>query len=176
MEGRFVLQEGVLFLGRTPAILRALLAGLPEGWTTSNEGPDTWSPYDVLGHLIHGEKTDWIPRARHILQGHSRVPFEPFDRFAHLREGQGRSLEALLDEFERLRRENLQELATFQLGEDDLDLEGTHPELGSVTLRQLLATWVTHDLSHLAQIARVMAKRHREAVGLWREYLSVLSR
>jgi len=176
MDGGFVLQDAVQFLGRTPAILRAFLADLSEEWITSNEGPETWSPYDVVGHLIHGERTDWIPRARHILQGHSQVPFEPFDRFAQFRDEQRKSLDVLLDEFESLRRENLEELASFELSEAELDLEGRHPELGSVTLRQLLATWVTHDLSHLAQIARVMAKRHRETVGPWREYLSVLNR
>lgn len=176
MGGSFVLQDAVQFLSRTPAILRTFLVDLPEEWITSNEGPETWSPYDVVGHLIHGERTDWIPRARHILRGQSRVPFEPFDRFAQLREDRGKSLGVLLDEFESLRRENLKELASFKLSEAELDLGGRHPEIGAVTLRQLLATWVTHDLSHLAQIARVMAKRHREAVGPWREYLSVLDR
>jgi len=176
MEGRFVLQDAVQFLSRTPAILLAWLADLSEEWIASNEGPGTWSPYDIVGHLIHGERTDWIPRARHILQGQSQVPFDPIDRFAQFREEPGRSLDVLLVEFESLRRENLEELANFNLSEADLDLEGRHPEFGSVTLRQLLATWVTHDLSHLAQVARVMAKRYREAVGPWKKYLSVLNR
>ncbi len=175
MKDDFVLGDAAQILSRTPEVLRGLLAGLPEEWTASNEGPDTWSPYNVIGHLIHGEKTDWIPRARHILQGPAGVPFEPFDRFAQFRESQGKSLGALLTELERVRRDNLQELASFNLTEADLDREGAHPAFGRVTLRQLLATWVCHDLSHLAQIARVMAKRYREAVGPWKEYLSILN-
>lgn len=176
VNDNFVLQDAAQILGRTPAVLQALLSGLPEEWTTSNEGPDTWSPYDVIGHLVHGEKTDWLPRAKHILQGPVGVPFEPFDRFAQFRESQGKSLNHLLTELERLRSANLQELASFNLTEADLDREGIHPALGRVTLRQLLATWVCHDLSHLAQIARVMARRYCGAVGPWKEYLSILNR
>lgn len=176
MSESFVLNEAVQALSGTPAVLRALLTGLPESWLDSNEGPGTWSPFDIVGHLIHGERTDWIPRAKHILDGPSETPFEPFDRFAQFQESRGKSLGALLDEFEDLRLGNLDELANFKLGETDLEREGKHPEFGAVTLRQLLATWVCHDFSHLGQISRVLAKRHREAVGPWARYLSILHR
>jgi len=172
----FVLGDAVRALANTPGVLRTLLKGLPESWVHANEGPETWSPFDVLGHLIHGEKTDWIPRARHILEGPSTVPFEPFDRYAQFRESRGKSLEALLDEFEGLRMRNVDELLGMRLGLVHLDLEGQHPEFGTVTLRQLLATWVCHDYSHIGQIARVLAKRHRQTVGPWARYLSILHR
>ena len=153
-----------------------MLAGLPSGWTDGTEGPETWSPYDIVGHLIHGERTDWIPRAQIILaQGENRR-FTPYDRFAQFRESQGRTLAALLDEFARLRAENLVTLAGWRLTEAQLALEGEHPALGAVTLRQLLATWVAHDLGHVAQTARVMAKQYREAIGPWRAYLPVMDR
>jgi hypothetical protein len=175
-EGDFELATGMEILRRTPAILRVWLAGLPDDWVQRHEGPDTWSPYDILGHLIHGERTDWIPRATHILSGRGEEPFPPFDRFAQLHESKGKPLDVLLDEFEGLRLMNLRELESFALGEEELKLHGTHPELGPVTLGQLLATWVTHDLAHMAQIARVMARQHRTAVGPWRKYLSILDR
>ncbi len=163
-------------LERTPATLRALLAGLPERWTDATEGPGSWSPYDIIGHLIHGERTDWIPRARIILaQGEDRR-FAPFDREAMRREGGGASLETLLDEFARWRLENLATLDGWKLTEVQLALTGEHPEFGTVTLGQLLATWVTHDLGHIAQIVRVMARQQRDAVGPWRAYLTVLDR
>jgi hypothetical protein len=172
----FDLPTALAVLERTPATFRALLGGLPGAWTEPNEGPETFSAFDNLGHLIHGERTDWIPRARIILaQGASRR-FEPFDRFAQYRESAGKSVAQLLDEFERLRAENLETLRGWSLSERELALEGEHPELGRVTLRQLLATWVAHDLGHLAQTARVMAKQYREAVGPWRVYLPVLDR
>ena len=171
----FDLADGVAVLERTPRALTAMLAGLPSVWTLSNEGPDTWSPYDVLGHLIHGERTDWIPRAEIILaQGADRA-FSPFDRFAQFRESQGKTLDDLLDEFGRLRGENLATLAGWRLTDAELALEGEHPAFGRVTLRELLATWVAHDLGHVVQIARVMAKQYREAVGPWREYLTVVN-
>jgi len=170
----FVLGEAMELLRRTPLILRAWLSGLPEGWTTATEGPETWSPFDVLGHLIHGERTDWIPRAKHILSEESHTPFEPFDRFAQLRESEGKSLEKLLDDFETVRLKNIEELSAFQLGAVELEMRGIHPAFGTVTLRQLLATWVAHDLSHLSQISRVMAKRYKEEVGPWKKYLRVL--
>jgi len=176
VEEDFSLADTVRALAETPGVLRALLARLPEGWLHTNEGPETWSPFDVVGHLIHGERTDWIPRVKRILQGPPNVPFEPFDRLAQFRESQGKSLENLLDEFADLRRKNLDELAGLELREADLDLEGTHPEFGTVNLRQLLATWICHDYSHVGQIARVLAKRHREAVGPWARYLSILQR
>jgi hypothetical protein len=172
----FDLPAGVAVLERTPATLRALLAGLPAAWTDATEGPDTWSPYVVVGHLIHGERADWIPRARVILaQGEDRR-FAPFDRFAQFRESEGKSLGELLDEFERLRAESLATLAGWRLTDAQLALRGEHPALGPATLRELLATWVAHDLGHLAQIARVMAKQYRDAVGPWRAYLSVMER
>ena len=172
----FDLRAGTAVLERTPQTMRAMLAGLPEAWTAATEGPDTWSPYVIMGHLIHGERTDWIPRARIILaQGPDRR-FVPFDRFAQLREGQSRSLADLLDEFALLRAENLATLEGWRLTDEQLAWEGEHPELGRVTLRQLLATWVGHDLGHIAQAARVMAKQYREAVGPWRAYLPVMDR
>ncbi|HEY3258122.1 MAG TPA: DinB family protein [Gemmatimonadaceae bacterium] len=172
----FDLSDAIAVLERTPATFQALLGGLPETWTTSNEGPNTFSPFDVVGHLIHGERTDWIPRARIILaQGPSRR-FEPYDRFAQVRESAGKSLAQLLDEFARLREENLATLRSWNLSERELALEGEHPELGPVSLRQLLATWVAHDLGHIGQTTRVMAKRYRESVGPWRAYLPVLDR
>jgi hypothetical protein len=172
----FDLETGVAVLERTPATLRAMLSGLPPSWTDATEGPDTWSAWVVVGHLIHGERTDWIPRARIILaQGPDRR-FTPYDRFAQFRESAGKSLAELLDEFEALRRDNLATLAGWTLTAAELDLEGEHPEFGAVTLRQLLATWVAHDLGHIAQIARVMAKQYREAIGPWRVYLSIMER
>lgn len=169
----FSLDDAAAVLERTPASLGALLAGLPEGWVTATEGAGTWSPYDVVGHLIHGERTDWLPRARHILAGETR-PFEPFDREAQFKESRGRSLGELLATFAELRRENLAALAALNLTDDDMGRKGLHPELGEVTLAQLLATWVVHDLDHLAQIARTMAKAYGEAVGPWSAYLSIL--
>jgi len=172
----FALDEGIPVLERTPTVLRALLSGLPSPWIECNEGPDTFSPFDNVGHLIHGERTDWIPRARIILaQGVNRT-FEPWDRFAQKRDSVGKSLAQLLDEFEQLRAENLTTLRGWSLSEAQFDLVGEHPTLGTVTLRQLLATWVAHDLGHIAQISRVMAKRYRLEVGPWREVLPILDR
>jgi len=176
IEAGFDLEECIEILRRTPGVLRALLDGLPEGWLLANEGPETWSSFDVLGHLIHGERTDWIPRARQILSGDSATPFAPFDRFAQLRESEGKGIGDLLKEFEELRARNVGLLLEFGIGVDELGWQGTHPELGVVTLRELLSTWVTHDLTHLAQIARAMAKRQRKQVGPWREYLPLLDR
>jgi hypothetical protein len=172
----FDVGDGLAVLERTPATLRALLAGLPAAWTGATEGPDTWSPYDVVGHLLHGERTDWIPRARIILAQGPERRFPPFDRFAQFRESRGRSLPELLDEFARQRAASVATLAGWRLTEAELALEGEHPEFGPVTLRQLLATWVAHDLGHLAQVARVMAAQYRDAVGPWRAYLPVLDR
>jgi hypothetical protein len=163
-------------LERTPATLRTLLAGLPSPWTDANEGPGTWSAFDVVGHLIHGERADWIPRARIILEEGPSRPFEPFDRFAQFRDSVGKSLAELLDEFERLRGESLSTLRSWRLTDAQLSLEGEHPMFGAVTLRQLLATWTAHDVSHLAQISRVMAKQYRDAVGPWRAFLPIMER
>ena len=172
----FDLTTALPVLERTPHALRALLAGLPAEWTDATEGPDTWSPYDVMGHLIHGERTDWMARARIILAQGADRRFTPYDRFAQFRESQGKSLADLLDEFEALRAENLATLQEWRLTDAQLALEGEHPAFGAVTLRQLLATWVAHDLGHVAQVARVMAKQYRDAVGPWRAYLPVLDR
>ena len=172
----FALGPGIAVLRKTPATLRALLDGLPEDWTAATEGPETWSPYDIVGHLIHGERTDWIPRARIILDQGARRRFEPYDRFAQFRESRGKSLAELLDEFARLRGGNLTTLEGWNLTDDQLALEGEHPELGPVTLRQLLAAWVVHDLGHVAQASRVMAKQYRDAIGPWRAYLPVVDR
>lgn len=173
---QFELPRALEVLERTPATLNALLGGLPEAWTAPNEGPDTFSAFDNVGHLIHGERTDWIPRARIILAQGSSRRFEPYDRFAQYRESQGKTLAELLDEFTRLRSANLGILREWRLSERELALEGEHPSLGPVSLRQLLATWVVHDLGHLAQTARVLAKQYREAVGPWRVYLPVVDR
>lgn len=172
----FHLSDGIAVLERTPATFRALLAGLPDMWTATNEGPDTFSPFDNIGHLIHGERTDWIPRARIILAQGKNRRFEPYDRFAQVRESQGKSLSQLLDEFAQLRAQNLEALRGWNLSDSELALDGEHPELGTVTLRQLLATWVAHDLGHVSQTSRVMAKQYREAVGPWRANLPVLDR
>jgi uncharacterized damage-inducible protein DinB len=173
---RFELATGVVVLERTPVTLRTLLAGLPDDWTTATEGPETWSAYDVVGHLIHGERTDWIARAEIILAQGANRRFTPFDRFAQFHESQGKTLVQLLDQFAQLRATNLNILVGWKLTEAQLALEGEHPELGPVTLRNLLATWVAHDLNHLGQIARVMAKQYRDAVGPWRQYLPIMDR
>lgn len=168
------LQHTISLLTRTPAALNVLLRDLPETWTFRNEGKNTWSAFDVVGHLIHGERTDWMLRARVVLQfGESRT-FEPFDRRGQVRESQDKSLGQLLDEFARLRSENLAELRALNLRQEHLELRGRHPALGVVTLSQLLATWAAHDLTHLHQISRVMAHQYREAVGPWNQYLGVL--
>lgn len=172
----FELTSATELLERTPAMLRALLSGLSAGWTDATEGPETWSPFDVVGHLIHGERTDWIPRARIILAQGSDRTFATFDRFAQFEESRGKTLPALIDEFARLRTESLAVLGGWKLTAQQLALTGEHPALGTVTLRHLLATWVAHDLGHIAQVARVMAKRYRDEVGPWREYLPVMDR
>ncbi len=172
---RYEVESSMDVLRRTPDTLRGLLAGIGESWARSNEGRDTFSPFDVVGHLIDGEETDWIPRARIILAQGPDPTFTPYDRFRHYARNRGRSLDSLLDEFARLRTANLDLLASWKLGDPELDLQGRHPSLGPVTLRQLLATWVVHDLGHIAQVSRVMAKQYREAVGPWVEYLPVLT-
>lgn len=168
------LDEAIAVLERTPAALDALLRGLPESWTHSNEGPDTWSAHDIVGHLVHAESTDWIPRVRAILERGETRAFEPFDRFAQMRNRE-QLLSERLDAFARLRREAVAALRGFAFTDADLDRTGMHPELGRVTLRQLLATWVAHDLNHLHQLARVMARQYGEAVGPWTQYLGVMS-
>jgi hypothetical protein len=168
------LPDTLALLSRTPAALDALLRDLPETWTFRNEGENTWSVFDVLGHLIHGERTDWMPRVRMVLQFGETRTFVPFDRWGHVQESRGKSLAQLLDEFARLRSENLAELRASHLRPEDLERRGRHPALGVVTLSQLLATWAAHDLTHLHQVSRVMAYQYRQAVGPWRSYLGVL--
>jgi hypothetical protein len=170
----FNLDDTIAVLARTPATLDALLRGLPESWVRSNEGKDTWSAFDTVGHLIVGERNDWMPRARIILENGEARPFDPFDRFAQSKESQNKSLEQLLDDFARLRRENLASLQALNLRPEDLSRRGRHPALGVVTLQQLLATWAVHDLTHLHQLSRVMAYQYRDAVGPWSAYLGVL--
>ena len=167
------LEEAVAVLERTPAAVGALLEGLPETFARANEGEGTWSPYDVVGHLVHGERADWLGRARHILSGDPR-PFTPFDRTAMLRESEGKTLGELLKTFAELRAANLAELRGMNLADRDLQRTGRHPDFGEVTLGQLLAAWVVHDLDHVAQIARTMAKVYTDAVGPWAAYLSIL--
>jgi hypothetical protein len=171
----FDLDLSLEVLRRSPATFRAFLDGLSEPWVRSTEGPETFSPFDVMGHLIDGEETDWIPRARIILAKGSNRRFQPYDRFRHRTRNAGRSLESLLAEFAELRSGNLDLLRSWKLTPADLDLPGDHPSLGPVTLRQLLAAWVVHDLGHIAQIARVMAKQYREEVGPWVPFLPVLT-
>lgn len=171
----FVLEEAIPILARTPATLDALLRGLPDGWIVAHEGDATWSPLDVIGHLVHGERTDWVPRARIILEHGEARAFDRFDRFAQFAAPEGRSIASLLDEFRMLRQDNLRELAAMRLTDADLDRRGRHPELGLVTLRQLLATWMAHDLDHVVQISRVLARQYSDEVGPWRAYLRIIS-
>ena len=166
--------EATQILRRTPATLTAMVGGMPESWLKCTEGAGTWSAYDVVGHLIHGELTDWIPRVRIILDHQDRKAFDPFDRFAFKDMIAGRPVEQLLDEFAELRRQSLQSLRDLSIGEPQLELRGMHPELGPVTLGNLLATWVVHDLGHIAQVVKIMASEYRDAVGPWRAYLTIL--
>jgi hypothetical protein len=170
----FDLQQAMALLARTPATLDVLLRDLPEKWTLSNEGGETFTPFDVVGHLIHGERTDWMQRAQIILEHGESRPFDKFDRLAQTRESKGKSLAELLDEFARLRAENLNALRAMNLSPADLNKRGRHPFLGTVTLSQLLATWPAHDMTHLHQISRTLAHQYREAVGPWLQYLGVL--
>jgi hypothetical protein len=171
----FAIDDAVAILSRTPATLDALLRGLPDSWIAAHEGGETWSPFDVIGHLIHGERTDWVPRAKIILEHGEARAFDKFDRFAQFAVSQGRTLASLLDELAALRQENLRELMALRLTEADLERRGQHPELGVVTLRQLLATWVAHDLDHVVQISRVLARQYSDEVGPWRAYLRIIS-
>ncbi|MEZ5286018.1 MAG: DinB family protein [Vicinamibacterales bacterium] len=171
----FDLAQSIDILRRTPDVLRALTLGLDDAWARANEGPDTFSPFDVVGHLVDGEETDWMTRARVILAGGPDPVFEPYDRFRHRTRNADRSLASLLDEFARLRNANLRDVEGWQLTDAQLDMTARHPALGVVCLRQLLATWVVHDLGHIAQVARVMAKRYREAIGPWDAYLPVVT-
>lgn len=170
------LDEARAQLERTPGVLRAWFTGIPEAWLQADEGPDTFSPRDVLAHLIHAERVDWMPRMRIILEHGEEKAFEPFARRGFLDEARGWSLEALLTEFERLRLVNLRALGAVSLQPSDWERKGTHPGLGPVTLENLMAAWVVHDLGHLGQIARVLAKHYKTAVGPWVDYLPILTR
>lgn len=168
------LNDTMSLLARTPAALDALLRDLPQAWTMRNEGEKTWSVFEVVGHLLHGERTDWMPRVKRIIESGESQPFEKFDRWGHEQEIQGKSLGELLREFARLRLENLDDLRALNLRPEDLERRGKHPALGVVTLSELLATWAAHDLTHLHQISRIMAYQYRDVVGPWRAYLGVL--
>lgn len=168
------LQQTMSLLTRTPAALNALLRDLPDAWTMRNEGDNYWSAFEVVGHLIHGDRTDWMTRAKIILQLGQSQPFPPFDRLGHIRESEGKSLNQLLDEFAHVRSDSLRQLRELNLQPKDLELRGQHPALGTVTLSQLLAAWAVHDLTHLHQISRIMAHQYRDAVGPWSAYLGVL--
>lgn len=171
----FSMPDALDILARTPATLDALLRDLPESWATAHEGGDTWSPFDVVGHLIHADRTDWLARARIILEHGEARAFDPFDRLAQFAAAKGRTLTSLLDEFAAVRRNSLRELAALGLTDADLDRRGRHPGLGAVTLRQLLATWVAHDLDHVMQVARVLGRQYSDEVGPWRAYLRIVS-
>jgi uncharacterized damage-inducible protein DinB len=170
----FTLEKSIEILERTPGVLTAMLQNISAEWTSRNEGGQTWSVYDIIGHLIHGEKTDWIPRADIILSKKTDKNFEPFDRLAQLEESKGKSLTQLLDEFSLLRKKNIEYLRSKKLTSKHLEEKGIHPVFGEVTLSQLLSTWVVHDLNHIAQISRVMAKQYKAEVGPWIEYLRIL--
>ena len=170
----FDLDQGIDILSRTPHILRAWLHGLADAWVYSNEGGETWSPFDVVGHFIHGERTDWIRRLLLILEDDRIREFEPFDRFAQFEESKGKSMQQLLETFAELRASNLANLRSLDLQPADFERQGRHPELGIVTVRQLLATWVAHDLNHLGQVAQVMARQYTAAVGPWVAYMDIM--
>lgn len=171
---QFDLQKSIEILQRTPTLLRTILEGIHPDWLMNNEGPETFSPFDVVGHMLHGEKADWTLRVKRILESGNTIPFETFDRFAMYEESKGKTIDDLLDEFETLRKENIQWLLSLDLGAADLSKKGLHPVLGEVSLQNLLATWTVHDLTHLAQICRVMAKQYKEAVGPWSEFFRIL--
>ena len=170
----FQIEHAVEILNKTPHVLDLMLRDLPQEWTHRNEGEDTWSAFDILGHLIHGEETDWVPRARCILEFGEDKTFEPFDRFAQMEKSKGKSLDEQLDTFKRLRAENLQVLSDLEITPSLLRLTGKHPEFGVVTMSELLSTWVVHDLSHVAHIARVMSRQYKETTGPWKAYLPIL--
>ena len=170
----FDFEEAIAVLSRTPRVLDVWLRDLPAGWITGTEGPSTWSPFDVVGHLIHGERTDWIPRVEHLLAHGDAQPFPVFDRFAQFEASKGKTLGELLDTFTDLRAESVRRLRALKLTSADLDRPGRHPEFGHVTLGEHLSTWVAHDLDHIVQISRVMARQYSAAVGPWRKYLRII--
>ncbi|MBL4707976.1 MAG: DinB family protein [Flavobacteriales bacterium] len=171
---KFELKECIEILSRTPKVLESLLSELNDQWVHANEGDDTWSPFDIVGHLIHGEKTDWIPRSRAILEDELGTSFQPFDRFAQFENSKGKNLDQLLIEFSLLRKGNMKTLKELEIDSEKLLRTGIHPAFGEVTLQQLLATWTAHDFSHIHQLTRVLAKNYKEEVGPWKEYISIL--
>ncbi len=172
----FDLTTSIKVLAKTPKVLTTLLDQLPDSWTNENEGPETWSAYDIIGHLIHGEKTDWIPRLKIILSSNESKEFETFDRFAQFQNSKDKTLNDLLIEFSLWREKNLKSLKSFNLQDIQYNLKGIHPEFGEVSLKQLLATWVVHDLNHINQLSRVLAKVYKSEVGPWNKYISVLNK
>jgi DinB family protein len=170
----FNIEDAILFLARTPAVLNDLLDNLPPSWIYANEGADTWSPYDIVGHLIHGEKTDWIPRMEIILNQDTDKNFRPFDRFAQFRESDGKSLPELLEEFSQVRKTNIEKLSMIAFERNDMQKTGTHPAFGKVNLKELLSSWVVHDLNHIGQVCRVMANQYKVEIGPWVEYMGIL--
>lgn len=172
---KFDLNQAISVLERTPGVFKQLLDNISQEWTHKNEGKDTWSPYDVVGHLVHGEKTDWMPRLEIVLNDSENNTFEPYDRFAQFEMSKGKSLGDLLDEFEILRKKNLRTLKSKFLSSNDLTKQGIHPGLGPVTLNQMLSAWVVHDLGHIAQVSRVMAKQYKEEIGPWTQYLTIVN-
>ena len=173
---KFDLNNSIEILEKTPEILESYLSGLSNNWLKNNEGKNTWSPYDIIGHLIFGEKTDWIVRTKIILTQSKNKIFKPFDRFAQLKENQNKPIAELIAEFKSLRRSNLKELKSLNITNKDFELKGIHPEFGEVTLEQLLSTWVVHDLGHISQISRVMSKQYEANVGPWKAYLGILNK
>ena len=171
---KFSLNNSMLLLEKTPTTLTSLLNGLSEDWLKSNEGKNTWSPYDIVGHLIHGEKTNWMIRIQIILNESANKHFTPYDRFAQMHNDQNKQIAVLLEEFSILRSNNIQKLKSFRITDFDLTRKGIHPEFGEITLEQLIAAWVVHDLGHIAQISRVMAKQYKDEVGPWTAYLGIL--
>ena len=172
---KYDLEQAISVLQKTPKVMKTFLGGLSSEWTTNNEGSDSWSPYDVIGHLVHGEKTDWMPRLEIVLSEKGNKTFTPYDRFAQFEMSKGKSLNDLLSEFETLRKENLVTLQSKKLTAKDLQRQGIHPELGPVTLSEMLSAWVVHDLGHIAQVSRVMAKQYKGEVGPWTRYLTILN-
>ena len=172
---KFEVEHALQILSRTPATVRALVSGLGDEWTKPNEGADTFSVFDVVGHLVDGEETDWIARAQIILVEGDNGTFDPYDRFRHYERNRGRSIESLIDELEQLRTRNLDLVKAWNLDDHKLALTARHPLLGMVTMRQLLSAWVVHDLGHIAQISRVMAKQYRDEIGPWAPYLPVVT-
>jgi hypothetical protein len=172
---KFNLAEHIKILKRTPEILQLLLMDLSDNWIYANEGANTWSPFDIMGHLIHGEKTDWIPRTNIIINGAGKGMFHPFDRFAQFENSKGKTISQLLIEFSDLRRDNIQTLESLNIDESTLEMRGIHPELGQVSLQQLISTWVAHDLNHIHQMTRVMVKNHKPLMGPWSKYFSLLN-